>query len=119
MKEKLLVRPYTCFRPYHLDMKLRAGPCGSSDKKAYVTDCWWIGRQRNASCYSEKTKRMSAVSRWLNAIFVLNISFQITERKETLFTTFLFSLLCSGYFNEIINEFPFSRFANKIGNKEL
>ena len=66
-----------------------------------------------------ETKRMSAVSGWLNAIFVLNISFQITERKETLFTTFLFSLLCSGYFNEIINEFSFSRFAIKLGNKEL
>ena len=64
-----------------------------------------------------ETKRMSAVSRWLNAIFVLNISFQINKRKETLFTTFLFSLFCSGYFNEIINELPFSRFANKIGNK--
>ena len=66
-----------------------------------------------------ETKQMSAVSWWLNAIFVLNISFRTTERKETLFTTFPFSLFCSGCFNEIINEFPFSRFANKIGNKEL
>ena len=66
-----------------------------------------------------ESKRMSAVNRWLNAIFVLNISFRITERKKKLFTTFLFSLFCSGYFNEIINEFPFSRFANKNGNKEL
>ena len=98
----------------------------SGKKGSYITTRLMLpifggleGREMHRVNSVVETKRMSTVSWWLNAIFVLNISFQITERKKTLFTSFLFSLFCSGYLNEIIIELPFSRFANKFGNKEL
>ena len=75
--------------------------------------------RRNAPCFSRRFLTKVRSKLMVECNFCVKYQLSNNRTKKKLFTTFLFSLFCSGYFNEIINEFPFSRFANKNGNKEL
>ena len=94
-----LVRSYTFFRPWITLIR----NCARDRASHTITKLMLpiVGGLVGREMYEFKSEKP-------RFILVLHISFQITEqRAKSFFTTSLFILFCSRYFNGIINEFLF------------